>query len=127
MTVKKVLILLNDTDPLMARVCRSKFKLTEGWDAILTSSVKEAIIKTKENKPDAVITEILLKDPYGKNGFDYLTEIKKFYKGTTIIFTELQQEEDKKKAKELGAQHYFVKSDISIQDLIDKVKKIIRS
>jgi DNA-binding response OmpR family regulator len=40
-----------------------------------------------------------------------------------IVMTNLNQEEDKKKVFDLGATDYFVKSTISISDIVAKVKE----
>ena len=42
-----------------------------------------------------------------------------------VILSNLGQEEDIEKAKKLGALDYWVKTDISIQELIEQVKKYL--
>ena len=42
-----------------------------------------------------------------------------------IIASSLGQEDDLKKAKDIGADEYFIKAEISIYDLIANVKRIL--
>ena len=121
------LFLINDADPLLARVIKNKFQKQAGWDVDITNSVDEAVKMCMDKKPHGVMTEIILNDPDGKNGFDFVEAVrKKGYDNDVVIFTELRQEEDKKKAQETGANHYFVKSEISINDLMDELAKIVK-
>lgn len=60
------------------------------------------------------------------DGFGVLTEMqKKQIKTPVIILTNLGQEEDIKRAKELGAKEYFIKSATSIADVVKLVKQTI--
>jgi len=45
---------------------------------------------------------------------------------TVIVASNLGQQEDVEKAKKLGAVDYFVKSDITLVDLVNKVKQYVR-
>jgi DNA-binding NarL/FixJ family response regulator len=126
-TNKKIVILLNDNDALMSLVCKKKFQKEEGWDSIITNNYDEAINKIKEIRPDIVLTNIILKSTE-KNGFDLISEIrssKDLDKINIVVFTELGQDSDIEKAKMLGANEYYIKSQITIRDLIDKVKNIL--
>lgn len=121
------LFLINDADPLLARVIKNKFQKQAGWDADITNSVEEAVKLCMDKKPDSIMTEIILNDSTGKTGFDFIEAVrKKGYDHDVVVFTELRQEEDKKKAEEMGVKHYFVKSEISINDLMDELAEIVK-
>jgi len=58
------------------------------------------------------------------DGFEVLNELKKQKnKVPIVVFSNLSQEEDKKEALSLGAKDYFVKSDITLDELADIVHK----
>jgi DNA-binding response OmpR family regulator len=60
------------------------------------------------------------------DGFKLLEELKKTdIKIPVIISTNLSQEEDKKRVMDLGATDYFVKSDIPINEVIERVKQAL--
>ncbi len=61
----------------------------------------------------------------GKDGFAILAELKadpNLRDIPVIVLSNLSQEEDMRRVKELGAEEYLVKANISIQDVIEKVK-----
>lgn len=130
--IKKIaLFLLTDSDPVLTRVIKNKFEKAAGWQSIIATSYDMALAEFEKASPDAVIVEILIRDNSGKTGFDLIAEISKKTKNSKpiplMVFSELSQEEDKQKAKTLGATHYFVKSEITIQELITQIHLILES
>lgn len=126
----RIIVLLNDNDAVFERVSKIKFEKEAGWETIITSSFAEALKAAEERMPKVVITDIIIRDPGGKTGFDLIDMLNKLDKeNKTIIavLTDLAQQEDKDKAKNLGADYYYVKSDISLMDLITELKKIVQN
>jgi two-component system alkaline phosphatase synthesis response regulator PhoP len=119
---KKYKILIVEDEPSISMAFKLKLS-SAGYD-VKTVSDGEAAIKTLEkDKFDIVFLDLMIPK---KDGFAVLGEMKKKNIKTEIIaFSNLAQEEDKTRAKELGARDYFVKSDISIADVIAYVKKYI--
>lgn len=123
---KIILFLIADNDPVLSRVIKNKFAKENGWQSVITNTYKDAIDMVAKQAPDIILTEIIIKDDSGKTGFDIISELRKQDKHLPIIvFSDLGQEEDKKKAMDLGASYYFSKNEISLVDLIANVKEII--
>lgn len=125
---KKVLVLINDSDIILAKVCRNKFTKEKGWEVFISINYDKALGIIKKNKPDLLITEIIINDNKGRTGFDLLREIstsEKYKDIKVIVFSDLSQEIDRKKAMDLGATRYFVKTDVSINEVIDEVGKLL--
>lgn len=114
----KTILIVEDEKPL-AHVLQLKLE-HEGFSVVTTANGQEAKDLLSEQKFDLVLTDIIIP---GLNGFDLLEFIKeKKMKIPVIVMTNLNQEEDKQKIFELGASDYFVKSNISISDIVTKVK-----
>lgn len=125
-----ILILLNDTDPILMRVLMNKFKKDSGWESIISTNYDEALKAFEKAKPDIVITEIVINDDKGRNGFDFIVDIKTFKhanKAMVVIFSDLAQEDDKQKARRLGVNHYFVKTEVTVNEFIEEIKKTLKS
>ncbi len=125
---KTILFLLNDTDIILLNVIKNKFKKESGWESIVTTNYEDAARAFEQKKPDSVLTEIIINDHQGRTGFDFIAEIrgkKNHANPRIIIFTELGLDEDKERAKNLGVDHYFVKSKITLNELTSEIKKII--
>lgn len=62
------------------------------------------------------------------DGFEVLKSLKEKGQNVPIIVTSnLGQTEDIKKAKKLGAKEFWVKSNITLADIVDKVTLLLSS
>lgn len=126
--MSKAVVLFNDNDPVLARVARVKLKNEAGWDVVITSNYDEALAAVNEQDPNLLITELILTDEQGRTGFDLIASVKQndaTKEMPVIVLSDLKQEEDKQEAMQKGADYYFVKSEIGIKDLIEKVQMIM--
>jgi DNA-binding response OmpR family regulator len=118
-------ILFNDSDPVFNRVVKLKFQRELNWEVKVTSSYDEAYNEFLATRPELFMTEIVLNDPEGRTGFDLIKALKDKGLKKTVVLSTLGQESDKKLAKELGVDHYFVKSEISLLQLLEELKLIL--
>jgi len=118
---RKKLILVVEDDKFYAAIFKTKLT-KEGYEAIVAVDGQQALNLIREKKPDLVLLDLII--PV-KDGFEVLREIRgdDRLKGIKVlVLSNLSQEEDIKKVKELGALEYLVKTNISIHQMIDKVK-----
>jgi len=101
-----------------------KTKLTkELFEVELAFDGEEALEKARTFMPDIILLDLIMPK---KDGFETLKELKndsKLKKIPVIVSSNLGQKEDIEKALTAGAKDYFVKSDISLNELIEKIKK----
>lgn len=117
--VKKILI-AEDERPLSKAL---ELKLTnEGYQITPAYNGAEAIEKIQAEKFDLLLLDLVMPE---KDGFAVLEHIKKQgVKLPTIVLTNLSQDQDRDKAKKLGATDFFIKSDSPISEIVKYVKKI---
>jgi len=117
MTPKKILIVEDDMN--LARALRLKFQ-KHGFDSTACYGGEEAIEMMLKQKFDIVLLDILMP---GKDGYVVLAEKAGTMNKTTPVhvLTALGQEENLVKAKELGATRCFVKSKVSINEVVDHI------
>jgi len=99
----------------------------EGFEVMLATSADEAKQHLARKMPSIILLDIIM--PY-VSGFEFLQEIKqdpKYKKIPILIISNLSQEEDIKKGKQLGAVDFIVKTDYTLDEIIEKVKEIINS
>ncbi len=115
-------ILVVEDERPMARAL--ELKLTNsGFTVSLASDGEEAINKIEHEKFNVILLDLILPKV---DGFVVLEALKKKgIKIPVIVTSNLGQDEDKARAKELGAQGYFVKSNTSISQLVEEVKKVV--
>lgn len=97
-----------------------------GFEVITALDGQSAIDQIKSQAPDLVLLDLIM--PV-KNGFEVLTEIsadKILKKIPVIILSNLGQNTDISKGKELGAVDYLIKSDFSMKDVIEKIESHLK-
>ena len=103
-----------------------KFKLNkEGFKVETATNGNETLEQTKIHKPDLILLDLIM--PI-KDGFETLKELKEdpsLKDIKVIVISNLGQDSDITRAKELGAQDYLVKANMSIQEMMDKVKSYL--
>lgn len=87
---------------------------------------KSAIEMIKTIRPDLVLSDLLLPDV---DGFDVLAEIQKnpnFTNVPVLVLSNLDKPEDIKRAKDLGAKDFMVKSNFTSNEIVAKVKEFLK-
>jgi DNA-binding response OmpR family regulator len=117
----KKLVLVIEDDPFYSNIYMMKLK-KEGIRAEVALNGDAGLAVARKEKPALILTDLIMP---GKDGFEILKELKAnptLRDVPVIVLSNLSQEEDMRRAKELGAVEYLVKANISIQDVIEKVK-----
>ncbi|MFA6552963.1 MAG: response regulator [Patescibacteria group bacterium] len=121
--VQKVLIIEDDLSLL--KIYTNKLKLN-GFEVSMATTGDEGVRKAKVERPNIILLDLILP---GQDGFQVLQMLKNSAETNTvpvIIMSNLAQPSDKKRAADLGAVDYLVKSDISLVDMITKVRQYIK-
>lgn len=116
-------VLLAEDDKAISNAMKLKLT-TSGFDVDTAYNGQEAIDKVAGGGFDLMLMDLIMPD---MNGFAVLEQLRD--KGNQIpvmVLSNLGQEEDKAKAKELGAVDYYVKSDISLSDVVSKIQEILQ-
>lgn len=118
--MKKILI-VEDEKPL-ARVMSLKLN-SAGYQTVVLFDGEQALGVLSKESFDLIILDLVMPN---KDGYFVLTELKRLNtKIPVIVASNLGQEEDIKKAKKLGALDYFVKSDVTLVEMVNKVKQYL--
>lgn len=114
-------ILIAEDDIFISRAYKDGLQ-GAGFEVVIAADGQETIEKIRSEKPDLVLLDLIM--PV-KNGFEVLEEIKadKTLNTRIVILSNLGQESDVEKGKELGAVDYLIKSNHSMKDIIEKVKQ----
>jgi len=118
--MKKVLII--EDDSFLQGLEAGKLK-KEGYEVITASSGTEAMKKINEPGIDIILLDLILPDI---DGFEILQKIKvteTLKNVPVIVFSNLSEEKDIKRSKELGATDFMVKSNFTLEELIEHVNK----
>ena len=117
-------ILIAEPDQFIQRAVRETLE-SAGFEAIAARNGTEALLKIQSEHPDLVLLDLMM--PV-KNGFEVLEEISMGESAGEIpilIFSNLSQASDIQKARDLGAADYLVKTDISMKEIVEKVREYL--
>ena len=124
--VENKVILIIEDDEIILRALYLAFH--EEKYTIATATDGESGLKMTERlKPDLVLLDLIIPK---MDGFAYLKNIKanpELEKIPVIVLSNLGDQENIDKAKDLGAEDYFVKSDTDLSELAKKVEKFLTS
>lgn len=114
-------ITIVEDEEILLRVLKEKFENAK-FDVSTVADGERAMVVIREVQPDIVLLDLILPK---KNGFEVLQEVKsdpKVKSIPVIVLSNLGQDEDIKKALQIGADDYIVKTQHPINEIIDKVK-----
>jgi len=121
---KKVLIV--EDDSFLQGLVSRKLK-SEEFDVFVAPSAQDALkILDGGLLPDLVLLDLLLP---GIDGFEFLKKFRedlKFKNTPVIVFSNLSEEKDMQKAKDLGITDFLIKANFTLDELLQKIKVILR-
>lgn len=114
-------VLIVEDDPLLSSLLAEKLH-GEKFDLRSARTGEEALEIAKRDKPDMILLDLLLP---GIDGFEVLRRLKEdpdTKNSVVIILSNLGQESDVSRGKELGAEKYIVKVSLTLSEVVDLVR-----
>ncbi len=121
MTGDRGLILLIEDEPQMRRFLRVTLQ-SRGYDLIEASSGEEGIAQSATHKPDVILLDLGLPD---LDGLEVLGRIREWSQTPVIILSAREQEQDKIRALDAGADDYLTKP-FSAGELLARIRVALR-
>lgn len=120
-------VLLVEDDQILAKLYQAKFQ-KEGFEIKLAFDGQEGFDNMKSFSPDLVILDLIMPKV---DGFTFLQKVKDDAELTKrgipiLVLSNLGQEADIKKAIDMGAKDFFVKADVSLSQMVEKVRKYVK-
>ncbi len=125
MTDKKISVLIVEDEKMLAEMYATKFTM-EGFAAETANDGLAGIEAAAKVRPDIILLDVIMPKLDGFATLKQLREDASFAKTPIILLTNLGQDEDIKKGKELGATDYFVKANHTPAEVVLKVKEVLK-
>lgn len=119
---KKILVV--EDDMFLSAVLLKKFE-NEKVAVAHAMTGEEALEKARSEKPDVVLLDLVLP---GANGLDILKSLKENPATkdiVVVVLSNLSQQEDMDRAKELGAEKFLVKAMSTPEDIVALIAEIL--
>jgi DNA-binding response OmpR family regulator len=118
-------ILLVEDDPMVVKMYQRKLTL-EGFDLTLAYNGEEGLAALAKGRPDIILLDVMMPK---MNGFEMLKIVKAdpgLKDIPVVILTNLgDRSEDVDKSKEVGADDYWVKANMPLNELTSKIRVIL--
>ena len=115
-------VLVAEDDKFYSNIFKIKLA-KEGYEVVVVNNGEELLKAAREKKPDLIVLDLIM--PI-KDGFEVLGELKvddSLKDVKVIVISNLGQETDIEKAKDLGATDHLTKANISLEEAMEKVKQ----
>lgn len=121
-----VKVMLVEDDSFLREICSKKLT-KEGYTVYEAIDGEQVLANIEQIKPDIVLLDIILP---AVDGFQILKEIKanpdkKVSEVPVIMLSNLGQDDDIKKAMDMGAKDYLVKAHFTTEEIVQKIKSIL--
>ena len=123
MSETKKILIIEDERPLARAL---ELKLTHvGFETKTAVNGEEGLAILQKESFDLILTDLVMPKV---DGFAVLSALRE--RGNTtpvIVLTNLSQAEDESRARTLGAAGFLVKSDISVSEIVERIKYVFEA
>ena len=117
-------ILLVEDDNNLREIYEARLQ-AEGYTIISARDGEEALVFAKSEKPDLVISDVMMPKISGFEMLDILRNTEGLKHVKVIMLTALGQSDDQQRASRLGADHYLVKSQVTLEDIVKVAHELL--
>lgn len=117
-------ILIVEDEEILGKVLKEKFE-KKNYSVVIGTDGEAALGLAKKHKPQLIILDLVLPK---KDGFEVLKDLKSDFELKhipVIILSNLDQDEGIKKAFDLGAIDYIIKTQHPVNEIVEKARRAL--
>lgn len=119
MSRKKILII--EDEKTLALVLSRKLG-TEGFHVTVGDNGQQCLDLIAEEHFDVLLLDLIMPVMDGFEVLEVLQTVEK--RPAIVVMSNLSQEEDKQRALDMGAEHYLIKSNVQLAEIVVLVEKL---
>lgn len=116
-------VLIAEDDPVLRNLYVKKFTVN-GYAIRTAENGQQALEELSKSVPDVLVLDIHM--PV-MDGLQVLGQLPKDRSYAVIMLSNFTDTENQQKAKDLGADDYFVKKDMTIKSLLEMVERVMHA
>ncbi len=124
MATKKTVFVIED-DRFLSSLLKARLE-KDGFAVVQVFDGADALNVLKQAKPDLIVLDLILPKASGFEVLETISMNPLMNRIPVIVLSNLAQESDVLKAKQFGATEYFVKVKVSIDQLVNKIKSVLK-
>lgn len=111
-------VLLVEDDNNLREIYQARL-MAEGYEISTAQNGEEALSVAKQQHPDLIISDVMMPRISGFEMLDIIRNTEELKNVKVIMLTALGQAEDRTRASGLGADKYLVKSQVTLEDIVN--------
>lgn len=115
-------ILLVEDDVNLREIYSARFA-AESYQVITASDGEEALATAVRERPDLIVLDVMMPKISGFDVLDILRSTPETKETKVIMMTALSQDADRQRGESLGANKYLIKSQVTLEDVVNSVKQ----
>lgn len=119
-------LMIVEDDLTLRDIYTTRFQ-AEGYQVVTASDGEAALSTAVKEKPDLILLDIMMPKISGFDVLDILRATPETKDTKIIVMSALSQTSDIEKGKNLGANAYLVKSQVTLSEVVEKVKAVLNS
>jgi DNA-binding response OmpR family regulator len=117
-------ILVVEDDRFLRRACEMSLQ-QRGFEVITAIDGEDGLQHARDDHPDAILLDLLMPKLPGIMVLQALKSDPSTAGIPVIILSNSSREEDRQQARELGAAGYYVKANLSLRQLAERVDRLL--
>ncbi len=117
-------ILLVEDDNNLREIYEARLQ-AEGFTIVSAHDGEEALVVAKNERPDLIISDVMMPKISGFEMLDIIRATPTLANVKIIMLTALGQNEDQDRANKLGADKYLVKSQVTLEDIVNSTNELL--
>lgn len=117
-------ILLVEDDINLRDIYYARFE-AEGFEISVAGNGEEALAAAVKERPDIILLDIMMPRISGFDVLDIIRSTPEIAHTKVIMMTALSEEADRERGKKLGVDEYLVKSQVTLEEVVDVVKRTL--
>jgi CheY-like chemotaxis protein len=117
-------VMLVEDDNNLREIYEARMQ-AEGYDVVSAKDGEEALVVAKAEKPELVISDVMMPKISGFEMLDILRNTDGLKDVKVIMLTALGQTDDQQRADRLGADRYLVKSQVTLEDIVNVAHQLL--
>lgn len=97
----------------------------EGHEMVVASDGEEALSKAVAEKPNLILLDVMMPKISGFDVLDILRSTEETKNTKVVMLSALSQQSDQERGEKLGADKYLIKSQITLEDVVETVKGML--
>src|SRR5580704_13662987 len=117
-------LLLVEDDNNLREIYEARLQ-AEGYTIVSAHDGEEALVVAKAEKPDLIISDVMMPKISGFEMLDILRNTDSLKNVKIMMLTALGQNDDQERADKLGADRYLVKSQVTLEDIVNVANELL--